>query len=276
MKLENEQISVEISLKGAEVLSLVNNKTNQEMVWNGNAEYWSGHNPILFPIIGSTFDKQIHIEDKIYVMGNHGFARSSMFVQVESTSDSVTLRLSESDQTLAQYPYAFDLDVVYSLRADTLLINYRITNKSDKKMPFSFGLHPAFNVPMDPSKKYDDYYLSFPCIESTLPPAALIGENPQKVRLMEEFFEIMPTLVLEYPASPYVELTDGKHGVRVSTMGYRWLAFWKKANAPYLCIEPWHGHGDLDEFETDFAKREGTLILDSKHSYTTSYTIQCF
>ena len=143
-------------------------------------------------------------------------------------------------------------------------------------MPFSFGLHPAFNVPMDTQKKYEDYYLNFPCIESELPQSTLIGENPQRILLSESFFESMPTLVLEYPASPYVELTDGIHGVRVSTMGYRWLAFWKKANAPYLCIEPWHGHGDLGEVDTDFTKREGTLILDPKHSYTTSYSIQLF
>jgi len=276
MKLENELISVEITLKGAEVLSMLNKKTNQEMVWNGNADYWTGHNPILFPIIGSTFDKKIHIEDKIYVMGNHGFTRSSMFKLVDETAERITLRLSDSAETLAQYPYEFDLDVVYSLCVDTLLINYRITNKSIKSMPFSFGLHPAFNVPMDTQKKYEDYYLNFPCIESELPQSTLIGENPQRILLSESFFESMPTLVLEYPASPYVELTDGIHGVRVSTMGYRWLAFWKKANAPYLCIEPWHGHGDLEEVDTDFTKREGTLILDPKHSYTTSYSIQLF
>lgn len=68
-------------------------------------------------------------------------------------------------------------------------------------------------------------------------------------------------ILFEHLRSPYVTLTNGKNSVKVSVAGYRWLAFWTKQNAPYLCIEPWHGHGDFEEVHVPFEEREGTIQL---------------
>ena len=87
-------------------------------------------------------------------------------------------------------------------------------------------------------------------------------------------FNNIPTLLFEHLRSPYVTLTNGKNSVKVSVAGYRWLAFWTKPNAPYLCIEPWHGHGDFAEVHVPFEEREGTIQLRENASFTTSYTIE--
>ena len=82
------------------------------------------------------------------------------------------------------------------------------------------------------------------------------------------------TILFEYPKSAFVTLTNGKHGVKVGVVGYRWLAFWTKMDAPYICIEPWHSHGDFTKVDVPFEQREGTTLLDPDHSYTTSYYIE--
>ena len=60
----------------------------------------------------------------------------------------------------------------------------------------------------------------------------------------------------------------------VSVAGYRWLAFWTKPNAPYLCIEPWHGHGDFEEVHVPFEQPRGHDSAERKRRFTTSYTIE--
>ena len=75
-------------------------------------------------------------------------------------------------------------------------------------------------------------------------------------------------------ASPYVTLVDGKDTMKVSIMGYKYLAFWKKPEANFLCIEPWHGHSDFAEVHCDFKDREGTIILKPNRIYTTTHSLE--
>ena len=53
IKLENENISVEISTFGAEIQKLV--AFGKEVIWQGDKAFWGGHSPVLFPICGSSF-----------------------------------------------------------------------------------------------------------------------------------------------------------------------------------------------------------------------------
>jgi galactose mutarotase-like enzyme len=265
MNIQNEKLSLTVTLNAAEMTSLIDKKTGKEILWNGDPAYWAGRNPILFPIVGSTFDKKIHLFGKEYVMGNHGFTRNSVFTQLSQTENQITLRLIESELTLAQYPFKFSLTVCYTLESDCVNIDYLIENTDDKKMPFSFGLHPAFALD-DP----DAALLRFP--ETETDPDH--GNTFKEVLMNDAFFKDRPTFLLEKFQSPYVDLVRGDRSIRVSCDGYRWLAFWKKPGATFLCIEPWHGHADFsDQVTADFTKREGTIILDPHQSFYTSYSI---
>ena len=144
MILENEKCRVEISNSGAEIHHFINKETNKEWMWDGNPQFWDQHNPILFPIVGSTYDKKIRINQKIYEMGNHGFARRAFFKTVSESKTSCELCLESNEDTLKQYPFEFKLNVRYDLEGNCLNITYTIENLSAEDMPFSFGLHPAF------------------------------------------------------------------------------------------------------------------------------------
>lgn len=276
-RIENELAVVEVKTQAAEITSFYDKEKNIEHMWQGDPQFWAGRNPILFPMVGSTWTKDYQIDGKTYKMGNHGFARHSEFTVESVSDDTIVLSLSDNAETLAQYPFAFKLTVTYQLTGKQLTITYQIENHSPRMMPFSFGLHPAFNCPMRADERFEDYKLVFACPETqttTHGVASLCLNEEREIALDYATFKNIPTLLFEHLRSPYVTLTNGKNSVKVSIAGYRWVAFWTKQNAPYLCIEPWHGHGDFEEVRVPFEEREGTIQLKENGSFTTSYTIE--
>lgn len=271
MILENHNIRVEISLQAAEIHHLIFKPTQKEWIWDADPNYWPQRNPILFPIIGSTYDKKIHMEDKVYVMGNHGFTRHALFKLEQASLDTIRLSLESSEETLKQYPYPFKLSVTYTLAQDRLVMTYEIENHSPQDMPFSLGLHPAFKTAYNGD--HGAQIVEFPCQERNLPQDILQIATHQQLHFTDAFFHQTPTLMLEGIASPYVTLCEAQDRMDISTTGYRWLAFWKKPQAHFLCIEPWHGHEDFDEIKQDFKDREGTLILKPGHTYMSTLTL---
>lgn len=264
MNIQNDKLSLTVSLKAAEMTSLIDKKTGQELLWQGDPAYWAGRNPILFPIVGSTFDKKIHLFGKEYVMGNHGFARNSDFEWVSQSDKAITLILKDNETTLAQYPFHFSLSVTYTLKGNSVLIDYTILNLDEKKMPFSFGLHPAFAI-----EEPDSAVITFPEVEQHP-----LLEGIQTIAMNDDFFKTHSTFLLEDLRSKTVDLIRKDQTIRVGIEGYRWLAFWKKPGAKFICIEPWHGHTDHHDITTDFYTREGTIVLDPKGSFQTSYSIE--
>lgn len=82
---------------GGELVSLKDEK-GQEYIWEGNPAFWSGQNPVLFPIVGSLKDGKVDIGGKIYEMGRHGFARGMEFSAADQGEDFVTLELRENER----------------------------------------------------------------------------------------------------------------------------------------------------------------------------------
>ena len=69
-KLENEFCRLEVIPEAAEITSFFDKTNNVEIMYQGD-EGWSGRNPSLFPIIGSTYSKYYEIHGKQYTMKNH-------------------------------------------------------------------------------------------------------------------------------------------------------------------------------------------------------------
>ena len=63
---------------GAELQSIVTSD-GASWLWNGDAKWWSGRAPLLFPVVGKSPANTVTIEGKSYPMQPHGFARRSSF-----------------------------------------------------------------------------------------------------------------------------------------------------------------------------------------------------
>lgn len=271
--MENEEVVVSITEHASEIVSFLDKKTKTEHMWQGDPKYWKGRNPTLFPMVGSTWDKEIHLDGKTYHMGNHGFTRNSDFTCIQHDDANIVMELKSSKETLEQYPFEFTLDIHYELQGSKLIITYDIRNDSDRDMPFNFGLHPAFACPMEENEKQSDYKLVFSNIEDL--PEGLVSSDSYSMELNRDALE--KTIILHNSKSSYVTLTNGQHGVKVDCVGYEWLAFWSSQNeAPFVCIEPWHSHTDFEKVEVPFEKREGTMILAKNRTFTTSYAVTIF
>lgn len=271
--MENRQVSVTVDEHASEIHSFCDLETDNEYMWQGDPKYWAGRNPTLFPMVGTTYDKVLHIHGKDYVTGNHGFTRNSDFTCIEHTNDKIVMELKDNEETLKQYPFHFTMHITYELVDKTLSISYEIINDNDEVMPFNFGLHPAFNCPVD-GGEFEDYH-----IELNMPETSDFYwtkvENCSEIELDRE--KLGNTIIIQDPKSTSATLTNGKHGVRVGYQGYKWLAFWSKpGGAPYVCIEPWYSHADYEEVNVPFEEREGTINLEAHGTFRASYTITIF
>ena len=139
-------------------------------------------------------------------------------------------------------------------------------------MPFNFGLHPAFNCPLQEGEKFEDYHIEFSNHETF----DWLNTHIKDSKVMDlDKDALAATIIITDPVSSESSLTNGEHGVTVSNVGYKWLAYWSP-NAPFVCIEPWHSHTDFEKVEVPFEQREGTLFLEAGKTFTTAYSIQIF
>jgi aldose 1-epimerase len=134
-------------------------------------------------------------------------------------------------------------------------------------MPFNFGLHPAFNCPLEEGKAFDAYHLE-------LNQKEVVDDQEVDVIVLDKD-ALKKTIIIQNPRSTCTKLTDGTHGVQVEYQGYPWLAYWSPY-APFICIEPWYSHTDFEKNEVPFEKREGTILLDVNDSWQTAYSITLF
>ena len=81
--LKNDILTVQVSEMGAELQSIV--KNGYEYLWQGDPAFWGRRSPVLFPIVGSVWEKKYRVGGKEYEMGQHGFARDMKFELVSAT-----------------------------------------------------------------------------------------------------------------------------------------------------------------------------------------------
>ena len=146
--LENDQLKIKVKHQGAELTSLVNKKTGMEYMWQADPTYWGRHAPVLFPIIGRLKEDQFIVGEKKFNMKQHGLARNMDFELVKRNKASLTFELTNSLDTLIQYPYFFRLRIQYVLYEHLLWTVYEVYNPTEEPIYFSIGGHPAFRCPL--------------------------------------------------------------------------------------------------------------------------------
>jgi galactose mutarotase-like enzyme len=286
-KLGNEFLEVLADAKGAELTSIKGKKDNVEYLWKADPIYWNRHAPILFPIVGKVKDNKYKIGDKQFYLGQHGFARDNEFKVISESSNKVIFCLSSSEETLKKYPFKFQLDVEYYLVDNNLRVTYKVKNTDQEKIFFSIGAHPGFNCPLIESETMEDYYLEFSQIENANiefvnPGTGLLTgvkelylKSEKIINLDKDLFK-KDALVFKELNSSQVSIKSHKNSkkVTVNFEGFPYLGIWSKpSGAPFVCIEPWFGHADFENFNGDFREKEGIIGLEKDKEFTSTYCI---
>ncbi|MBW4085641.1 aldose 1-epimerase family protein [Paenibacillus sp. S150] len=285
--LRSGSAEAEISPLGAELISFIRKDTGTDYIWSGDAAYWTGRSPVLFPIIGAVRNGEIKVHGQAYKLANHGFARHSEFTIIEADESHAVFRLTSSGHTLSSYPFQFNLYITYTLNESTLKLDYRVENTDGQSIFFQLGTHPAFNCPLDENGSFSDYVLEFSETETLdrefLNSAGLritgktesVLKGERLLPLTHEMFRD-DALVFRNVASRQITLKSRvtEKSVAVSFEGFPDLGIWQKLNAPFLCIEPWQGFADSDGFEGELSEKEGVITLAPGENFASSLTIE--
>ena len=79
-----------------------------EYLWQADSKFWGRHAPVLFPIVGKLKNNECTIKGETYNMSQHGFARDMDFEVFAQTENSITLMLTNNEETMKKYPYEFE------------------------------------------------------------------------------------------------------------------------------------------------------------------------
>lgn len=287
MEIRNDRYVVTFCAKGGEIQSFSDTKTNIQYMWQGDEKYWTGKNPTLFPQISNTYTKDYEIKGQKYAMPNHGFIRSNVLEYEQLSDTSAKFTFKSNEDTKKMYPFDFEYELIYTLNNDTLEMVYHIKNSGNEVMPFSFGLHPGFNAPLCEGEHFEDYRLVFEkeehCKQLFFDTQSRYPYTLEDITIKEwkcnwQEMEEIATLVYVGCESKTAQLIGPQnHGVEISIEGYPYFAVWNPGyDAPFLCLEPWYGHGDFSKLDVAFEDREGTMKLAPNEVFTTSYTIRVF
>ena len=285
--LKNEMLTIQVSEHGAELQSI--RKDDYEYLWQGNPEYWGRRSPVLFPIVGSVWEKCFRVDGKVYEMGQHGFARDMDFELVSAADTEVWYRLKSSEKTLAAYPWPFVLEIGYRLEGNSVKVLWKVTNPGETEMYFQIGAHPAFNYPGYDPDAVDRGVVAFDRNDN-LQRSGFKGKgcvDPQArfpiplsddgmLRLKRDTFDDIDTLMLENDqVHKVVFLKNDSSPYLTVTFDAPVVAIWSppKRNAPFFCIEPWYGRCDRADFTGEFKDRDWVNALAPGATFAASYTI---
>lgn len=286
VEIKNEYLRLTVETMGAELQSLVS-AGGTNYLWTGDSAYWSGRSPVLFPFVGRLYEQRYRLGGKEYPLGLHGFAKKSEFTVRERRTDSVVLSLRESDDTLAQFPFGFELRVSYALHGRSVEVSYEVDNLSDETMYFGLGGHPGFNVPFEPGTEFEDYYLRFsePCSPEVIgfSDAVLLNgevrpyelEGGQILPLRHELFDLDAVVLKNTSGAVTIASSKSRRSITVSYPQMPYVGFWQtsKKQAPYLCIEPWVSLPGREGVIEDFENISDLISLKAHGHYENIWTI---
>jgi galactose mutarotase-like enzyme len=215
--------------------------------------------PVLFPTPGKLENDRWSYGGREGELKQHGFARNLPWRVGASDVASVQLHLESNEATRAVYPWKFAATLIYSVAANTLRIDFSVTNTGDSPMPFAFGLHPYFlvrskanvRIPTAATRAFDN-------IAKTIVPFPGFDFTSDEVDLH----------LIDHGSTRAILDPDGGAQIAIETSPefIRWVV-WTVAGKDYVCLEPWTAPGNA------LNTGEGILVLAPEETRAVWVTI---
>jgi len=257
-----------ISLYGAELAAW--RVGDVDLIWEIDARFWDRTAPVLFPVVGWTRDGHVAVDGKRYPLALHGFAWTRTFGVTAQREDFLRLELLADAETRALYPFEFRFVVEFRLLPGALEQALLIENLDAKPLPYACGLHPAFRWPFAGSRT--QHALVFEADENpelpVIGPGGLISRRGKRVPLEGRTLALEPSLfardalVFLDARSRRVAFDNGEDArIVCDFLDFPHIGFWTRPGAPYLCLEPWTGHGDPEDFFGELRDKPSMRML---------------
>lgn len=272
-------IEIQSKKLGAELTSIKFN--GKEMLYQGGA--WNRHAPILFPIVGKLKNDETIINDKIYKIGQHGFARDMEFKELEKNEREHKYLLESNENTLKMFPFKFSLYVSHIIEENKVITKYKVINKDNKKMIFGIGGHPAYICDYSSGR----YKIEFDKIEDNIKfmnlENGLILEkeatnilSDNSIKLNKDSF-MNDAIIMKNMNSDKVYLKENEKKIlEFDFTGFPYLGLWAKIGAPFVCIEPWMNTADMVNTNGRLETKENILELEPGEKFECNYSMLFF
>ena len=305
--LRNSEMEVQVSSKGGELVSM-KDADQTEYIWIGDATYWKRHAPQLFPCIGRLTNNQYRMDGALHEMGQHGFLRDYELTKVESeeqagaetvrdaagqagaeaeTVTSLHLQLQSDTSTRQLYDRDWTVDIFYSLCGKTLSVKFQVRNRDVRTMRFGYGIHPGFNVPLNPALRFEDYRLDFH--EVSTPKQMELTERytisggmhdyalaeGRYLPLQHSLFDHDAIILKDMPHTVTLGSQKDEKKVTVTFPDMPYLGIWHapETDAPFVCIEPWSSLPSTDSVIDEFETKPDFITVEPEETYTNSWSI---
>lgn len=290
--VENDFIKITVESLGGELISVINKKTNNEMMWNGNPDVWPGHCPILFPICGKLKNGKTIIDGKEYEIPKHGFIRSMNLELLDKKENQLDFIAKSNEKTMKLFPREFEFQLSFIINQNELTNKIKITNKDSKELRFGLGFHPAFALPFDNNHTTEDYELQFetpqtPIVKENCMSGQneglvsdntyAIAENSKTIKLNDRMFD-SDSLCLSKITAKNISLVekDSDKKITVVIEKFPYVLLWSQPNMDslkFLCIEPWHVVQDRTDATGNWNEKPCAAELKSGESWETEMKI---
>ena len=255
---------------------------NRELLWQADKNTWARHAPVLFPIVGKLKNNTFMHNGRSFHLPQHGFARDKNFKIVEKTATQVVFKLIETEETLSDYPFAFELLIRYSLEDDAVKCTYTVSNTADEDLLFSIGAHPGFRCPVWEDENLSDYTIAFEDEESSQRrllqdglfnhKKEVVFSNANSFRLHSGLFE-KDAIVLDELKSSSLRLFSNRYSLEFSWFNMPYFGIWtKKADSGFVCLEPWAGLADSVDSTGNLSEKEGIIRLQKNEQYVCGFS----
>lgn len=188
--------------------------------------------PVLFPMTGGLPNNELPLPQGIFKLAQHGFARQVPW-ELAALADGrgVQLILSETAETLQVYPFRFQLTMDVRLAPGALEISATVENRDQAVMPFSFGLHPYFNLSSLETARFEG-----------LPAQCLNHLTMEKAATADQMEQLAAGIDLLVEPTGSVRLVDDTAGTILElelTNPLDLVVLWTEPPRAMVCMEPW-------------------------------------
>ena len=171
----------------------------------------------------------------------------------------------------------------YTLRGDSLAVDYEVSNLQDTPLYCSVGAHEGYACPGG----IENYEIVFDQPEGAALKSSVLSGNLLTHDTIDLPLDAQGALALKYSdfavdAQVFLTLKSravtlrekgGAPKIRVSFDGLDYLLLWTKPGAPYICIEPWANHPDFADSAKQLPAMPGVLAIAARQKAVRTHVI---
>lgn len=216
--------------------------------WDPHTDATRGGSPVLFPVCGRLLKDgqpgRYETGGRPHVLPLHGFAmRLPWTVGDDSRPDALELRLADTAETRAMYPFSFELTLRHAVSDQGYACRLTVANTGDRPMPYYAGFHPYFLTPPPGAGKEHTLFGAQPVTRWLYNPgkteitvAAPAPAFPMPVARVD-----VNELLLELGERRETHLVfpDGFELRQDASALLRYRQFYTMAEEPFFCDEAW-------------------------------------